>query len=67
MQLVRLPDLQLRHGLLFTALYPTYFASHEVHRAMGSISFIVVLAQLLGMSLSGYVVDEWGWHAPFFG
>lgn len=50
----------------FTALYPTYFASHEVHRAMGSISFIVVLAQLLGMSLSGYIVDEWGWHAPFW-
>ena len=33
---------------------------------MSSISFIVVLAQLIGMSLSGYIVDHWGWHAPFW-
>jgi predicted MFS family arabinose efflux permease len=49
----------------FTVLYPSYFANHEVHRAMGSISFIVVLAQFLGMSFSGYIVSEWGWKAPF--
>ncbi|XZA53641.1 hypothetical protein ACS4QD_14600 [Bacillus amyloliquefaciens] len=30
------------------------------------ISFILVLAQLSGMSLSGYVVSEWGWHAAFW-
>jgi predicted MFS family arabinose efflux permease len=50
----------------FTVLYPSYFADHEVHRAMGSISFIVVLAQFLGMSFSGYIVSEWGWKAPFW-
>jgi predicted MFS family arabinose efflux permease len=50
----------------FTVLYPSYFTSSEVHRAMGSISFIVVLAQCLGMSFSGYLVDEWGWKAPFW-
>lgn len=50
----------------FTVLYPGYFAPHEVHRAMGSISFIVVLAQFLGMAFSGYIVDEWGWKAPFW-
>lgn len=50
----------------FTVLYSSYFADQEVHRAMSSISFIVVLAQLLGMSLSGYIVNEWGWHAPFW-
>jgi len=50
----------------FTVLYPSYFADHEVHRAMGSISFIVVLAQLLGMSFSGSIVSEWGWKAPFW-
>jgi MFS transporter, DHA1 family, multidrug resistance protein len=49
----------------FTVLYPSYFAEHEVHRAMGSISFIVVLAQFLGMSFSGYIVSEWGWKTPF--
>ena len=32
---------------------------------MGGISFIVVLAQFMGMSVSGYIVDEWGWRAPF--
>lgn len=50
----------------FTVLYPSYFAEHEVHRAMGSISFIVVLAQFLGMSFSGYIVSEWSWKAPFW-
>jgi MFS transporter, DHA1 family, multidrug resistance protein len=49
----------------FTVLYPSYFADHEVHRSMGSISFIVVLAQLLGMGFSGSIVNEWGWKAPF--
>jgi MFS transporter, DHA1 family, multidrug resistance protein len=29
-------------------------------------SFIVVLAQLIGMTCSGYIVDQWGWHAPFW-
>ena len=49
----------------FTVLYPTHFKGKEVHRAMGSISFIVVLAQFLGISFSGYIVSEWGWRAPF--
>lgn len=52
--------------VVFTVLYSSYYTDKEVHRAMGSISFIVVLAQLLGMSVSGYIVDEWGWHAPFW-
>ncbi|WP_335633111.1 MFS transporter [Brevibacillus formosus] len=51
--------------IAFTVLYPRYFAKNELHFAMGSISFIVVLAQLLGMSASGYIVSEWGWKAPF--
>jgi predicted MFS family arabinose efflux permease len=50
----------------FTVLYPSYFVDHEVHKAMGSISFIVVLAQFLGMSFSGYIVSVWGWKAPFW-
>ncbi|MDQ0199386.1 MFS transporter [Neobacillus ginsengisoli] len=49
----------------FTVLYPSYFTEKEVHLAMGSISFIVVLAQFIGMSFSGYIVSEWGWKAPF--
>ena len=50
----------------FTVLYSSYFADQEMQRAMSSISFVVVLAQLTGMSLSGYLVNEWGWHAPFW-
>lgn len=50
----------------FTVLYSSYFAEQEIHHAMGSISFAVVLAQLLGMSASGFIVNEWGYHAPFW-
>ncbi|WP_078408932.1 MFS transporter [Priestia abyssalis] len=52
--------------VVFTVLYSSYFTDREIHRAMGSISFVVVLAQLVGMSVSGYIVNEWGWHAPFW-
>ncbi|KKI89866.1 MFS transporter [Bacillus sp. SA1-12] len=52
--------------VVFTVLYSSYFVDREVHRAMSSISFVVVLAQLLGMSVSGIIVNEWGWHAPFW-
>lgn len=50
----------------FTVLYPIYFSKDKVHVAMGSISFVVVLAQFLGMSFSGYMVEMWGWKSPFW-
>jgi MFS transporter, DHA1 family, multidrug resistance protein len=50
----------------FTVLYSSYFTDRDVHRAMSSISFVVVLAQLTGMSAGGYLVNQWGWHAPFW-
>jgi len=50
----------------FTVLYSSYFANWDIHRAMSSISFAVVLAQFLGLSISGYIAGEWGWHAPFW-
>ncbi|MBR8645107.1 MFS transporter [[Brevibacterium] frigoritolerans] len=49
----------------FTILFSSYFSERDLHRAMGSISLAVVLAQLIGMVVSGYIVDQWGWHAPF--
>jgi predicted MFS family arabinose efflux permease len=52
--------------VVFTVLYASYFVEQEVHQAMSSITFVVVLAQLLGMSLSGFIANEWGWHAPFW-
>ncbi|PAL02441.1 MFS transporter [Peribacillus simplex] len=52
--------------VVFTVLYSSYFTDQHIHRAMGSISFVVVLAQFLGMSVSGFIVDTWGWAAPFW-
>jgi MFS transporter, DHA1 family, multidrug resistance protein len=51
--------------VVFTVLFPTYYEEDKVHKAMSHITFIVVLGQLLGMSFSGIVVDEFGWKAPF--
>ncbi|WP_029099857.1 MFS transporter [Brevibacillus thermoruber] len=50
----------------FTVLYSRHYPDRDVHRAMSSISFVVVLAQLTGMSAGGYLVNQWGWHAPFW-
>ncbi|MBY6275694.1 MFS transporter, partial [Symbiobacterium thermophilum] len=50
----------------FTVLYCSYFSDEKIYKAMSNISFAVVLAQLMGMSISGYIVDKWGWHAPFW-
>lgn len=52
--------------VVFTVLFSSYFTDSRVHEAMSSISFIVVLAQLLGMIISGFLVDSLGWHAPFW-
>ncbi len=60
-----LAGLSASSWVVFTVLFPTFYDDKHVHKAMGTISFIVVLAQLLGMSFSGYLVDEWGWRAPF--
>ncbi|WP_332630373.1 MFS transporter [Halalkalibacter flavus] len=61
-----LAGLSVATWVVFAVLYSSYFADREVHRAMSSISFVVVLAQLLGMIFSGYVVNAWGWQAPFW-
>lgn len=50
----------------FTVLFSSYYEDENVYRAMSMISFSVVLAQLVGMIVSGYIVKEWGWHAPFW-
>ncbi|WP_050180125.1 MFS transporter [Domibacillus robiginosus] len=50
----------------FTILFSSYAAERDLHRAMGHLSFAVVFAQLLGMALSAWIVEEWGWHAPYW-
>ncbi|MDT8859235.1 MFS transporter [Alkalihalobacillus sp. MEB130] len=52
--------------VVFAVLYSSYFLDSEVHKAMSAISFVVVLAQLLGMLFSGYLVNAWGWATPFW-
>nr|WP_034748462.1 MFS transporter [Halalkalibacter wakoensis] len=52
--------------VVFAVLYSSYFSDQEVHKAMSSISFVVVLAQLLGMMFSGFLVNAWGWQTPFW-
>lgn len=50
----------------FTVLYASYFAKQEATRAMGIISFVTVIGQLIGMGISGYLADGYGWHATFW-
>jgi predicted MFS family arabinose efflux permease len=50
----------------FTVLYASYFKPEDTTKAMGNIQFITVASQLISMGLSGYLVSEWGWQAPFW-
>ncbi|GED17166.1 MFS transporter [Aneurinibacillus migulanus] len=50
----------------FTVLYASYFSGKKTAWAMGSIQCIMVIAQLISMGLSGFLVNKWGWHAPFW-
>ncbi|MFD1706562.1 MFS transporter [Siminovitchia sediminis] len=52
--------------VVFTVLYASYFTDQQITKAMGSISLVVVLAQFTGTGVSGYLVDQWGWQAPFW-
>ncbi|MCL6459709.1 MAG: MFS transporter [Gorillibacterium sp.] len=49
----------------FTVLYSSYFPSKDVARAMGSISVITAVGQLVGMLASGWVADHWGYRSLF--
>jgi len=50
----------------FTIMYTGFFTPEKMTAAMGSISFIIVLAQYISMSISGMLVDMFGWEAPFY-
>ncbi|WP_225446353.1 MFS transporter [Paenibacillus rhizovicinus] len=49
----------------FTVLYAAYFASSDATKAMSNISFMTVSGQLIGMVLSGWLADTYGWNAAF--
>lgn len=52
--------------VIFTVLYAGYFAKGQVTRAMGLISLISVIGQLIGMGASGFLAERWGWNATFW-
>jgi DHA1 family multidrug resistance protein-like MFS transporter len=52
--------------IIFTVLYSSYFAKNRATKAMGTIQFITVTAQLSSLALSGILTSQWGWHAPFW-
>ncbi|QHT63899.1 MFS transporter [Paenibacillus lycopersici] len=49
----------------FTVLYAAYFAAADATKAMSNISFMTVSGQLIGMVLSGWLADTYGWNAAF--
>ncbi|MDB5055093.1 MAG: arabinose efflux permease family protein [Bacilli bacterium] len=50
----------------FTVLFASYYNKNEATRAMGYISTLTVCGQLIGMGLSGWLADKWGWNATFW-
>ncbi|HZG85728.1 MFS transporter [Paenibacillus sp.] len=50
----------------FTVLYAAYHTRKDVQRAMSSISFLIVVGQLIGMGVSGWLADLYGSKATFY-
>ncbi|HEY0828871.1 MAG TPA: MFS transporter [Bacilli bacterium] len=50
----------------FTVLYASYYLKNNATRAMGQISTMTVCGQLIGMGLSGWLAEEWGWISVFY-
>ncbi|MRN57371.1 MFS transporter [Paenibacillus monticola] len=51
--------------VVYSVMFAGYFPKEEAGRAMGMLQFTTVIAQLSSMMISGYMVDHWGWNAPF--
>lgn len=51
--------------VVYTVMFAGYFPKEEAGRAMGMLQFTTVLAQMTSMMISGYIVEHWGWQAPF--
>lgn len=49
----------------FTVLYASHFRPDQSTHAMGNLSFLTVIGQLIGMCASGWLADEGGWNASF--
>lgn len=51
----------------FTVMYASQFSDREIPKAMGQISLLTVVGQMIGMLLSGWLTDLAGSAAPFVG
>lgn len=49
----------------FTILYTSYFAENETATAMGQVSMLTVIGQLIGMVLAGYLTEQFEAYTPF--
>jgi MFS family permease len=51
--------------VVYSVMFAGYFPKEEAGKAMGMLQFTTVIAQLTSMMISGYMVEHWGWNAPF--
>ena len=49
----------------FSVLYASYYPANQTHQAMGTLSFLTVFGQLVGMSASGGLAAWGGWNYAF--
>ncbi|MHA6259776.1 MFS transporter [Sporosarcina sp. CAU 1771] len=52
--------------VMATVLYSYYFSPNQSAKAMGTLQFITVGTQFVGMAVSGYLVYLAGWSLPFW-
>lgn len=52
--------------VVFTVMYAGFFRKEEATRAMSTISLLIVLGQLIGMALSGWLAEAYNWQAVFW-
>ncbi|WP_157800886.1 MFS transporter [Bacillus solitudinis] len=52
--------------VVVTVLYSQYFVTNRSTQAMGILQFATVITQFLSMGISGYIVTQLGWKAPFW-
>lgn len=51
--------------VVYSVMFAGYFPKEEAGKAMSMLQFTTVIAQLASMMISGYMVEHWGWNAPF--
>lgn len=52
--------------VMATVLYTYYFETGQSAKAMGTLQFITVATQFASMAISGFIVEQFGWNAPFW-